>query len=544
MDYLDWLNEEKKKRLNKKLLYKRSSSGSKQLVKIKNFMAVANSLYVKNDFYKCIEVLKEVIRLSPKNSHAYFTLGLIFEERGEFTEAYHCFLVTAYLQKNNYELWRKLYDYSRILGYERERIYFIEVLQKKDNNREMIIEKMNLYCGNKLKELMCRIELFEFDGVDDNIFTDIYKETNHKARIGRLSRMLYRYLLKNGNKCSNYYIEQLIKLKYQASSFNNLKTIFDKYLLTRTEIDIELRTIYIIASVYNGNNENISKFINDEEWHGIRNIEILKDLADMLTKKKLFNEAIRLLNEMNNVFNEHKESICWKLGNIFKRMHVYDEALLYYNLVLTINPVNDIVKTQIYSIYFEQGKYEMAKKYETINQVVGIIKDFEQDYKRNKYSLDMCTDMKTLYENTKGLAKENIKEFLKKNKLLVNDFFENKFLFKRSKKSRSNILKPDKIIKASGAQAVRINTNFIDLHGLNVNEWFNVIINQVFSLITIGKIDEALEIIFKSLRAYAFEYRIDLLMRLSFVGLKVTFLFGKFDEFILLIKNLISSTGN
>ncbi|ADM12013.1 uncharacterized protein Eint_080790 [Encephalitozoon intestinalis ATCC 50506] len=559
MTYVRWLNGEEEWLIRRSR--KRSSSrGSQRTMKAKSLITVANNLYVRNELGKCVEVLKETICLVPRNPHPYFTLGLIFEERGEIPKAYYCFFVAAHLQRNNYGLWRKLYDYSRQLGYNRERIYFIEVLQRKGNKREMVVEKMGLYSGDKVKELSCKIELFEFDGVDDGIFDAIRGAITHKARLARLAKRLLNHLTKDESSCSDYYVKQLVILKYEASDFIGMKTMFDKYLFKRrVELCTKLRVIYIMACLQDGGGsgteECIGLFLEDDRlWSEIGEIDLLKHLADILIEHGKTDEVIKLLGRIRNKFNDQKEFVYWKLGRMLHDKENYDEALLYYRLVLEINPINDDVKSRMHSIYTKQGNHEMAKKYETIAQLIGIVD--ERNKKGCAYSPEMCMSIRALYEEARTIG-DDCRKFIESNGVLVDDFLKNRFIFEKRKKRPSGSIKlyrqryigngissegrgEDRIMKEGCREGFR----FGDLHGLSVDEWFNVVLSQIVGLLSVSRNEEAMSLVFRSLEAYIFRHRSDIICKLVFVGLKASLMFGDFGDFVTLVRSVICHTGN
>lgn len=560
MTYVGWLKEEEWLAMRRSRR-KSSSKSSQRVMRAKGLIAVANNLYVRNELARCVEVLKEAICLVPRSPHPYFTLGLILEERGDAAKAYYCFLVAAHLQKSNYGLWRKLYDYSRQLGYERERIYFIEVLQKKGNRKEMVVEKMALYGGDKFRELSCRIELFEFDGVDDGIFNEVRGHITHKARLARLARRLFGHLVKDESRCSDYYVEQLALLKYEASDFADLKTVFSRYLLRRgVVLGTRLRVIYVMACLHCGRDEDdewdgcIEAFLEDDKmWAELEDVDLVRSLVDVLIEKNMTDEVTRLLGRMRSRFSDQREFVYWKLGRMFHDEERCDEALLYYKLVLETNPANDVVKSHIHSIYTKQGNHEMARKYETIAQLVDIVD--AKSRRGRAYSVEMCMSIRALYERAKS-ARTDGEGFIKANGVLVDDFLKNKFIFERRKKHKAWGIKlyrhertgQEDVEGDEDSRAVREGTSegfrFVDLHGLSVDEWFDVVLSQIFGLLSARRIEEATSLLFRSLEAYIFRHRSDMVSKLVFTGLKVSLMFGEFGDFVALVRSAICHSGN
>lgn len=548
MTYLDWLSG-RTERGRRRTRRRSSSKNSQRLARARDLITLANNLYVRNDFQRCIDVLKEVVCLTPKNPHPYFTLGLIFEEKQDLVKAYYCFLISAHLQRSNYGLWKRLYDYSRRLGYERERIYFIEVLQKKSNRREMVVEKMALYGDDRLKELCCRVELFEFDGPDDTIFEAVRERVGHRTRVGRVSRRLCSYLTKNPDACSDYYVQQLILMKYEAHDFADLKNVFDRFFFPRQmELTSRMWVIYIVASVCDSKGDvfanadccNVSRFLCSDAWMSLDDVDLARHLADILIDRGRSEDAVELLGRMEDRFEGQGEFVHWKLGRIFQETGRYGEALLHYNLVLRTNPINDVVKSHIHSIYTAQGNAEMARKYETISQLVSIVDGLDRNRGRT-YTPEMCMDMRILYENSSRLLEGgNLQEFVRANDVLVNDFLKNRFMFERKKPRSRSIVRVDENVPVRDTQRFR----FVDLHGLDVDEWFFALTGQIFSLLALHRVEDATSLLFRLLEAHVFRGRSNLMAKLVFVGLKISLVFGEFTDFVVLARTMMIHTGN
>ncbi|TBU09495.1 hypothetical protein CWI36_0024p0020 [Hamiltosporidium magnivora] len=212
------MRENKKDKITHKKIKKKNKS------EIQNLLSEANIFYVKNKLNECIGLLKEIIKKSPQYFQAYYTLGLVYEEKNELENAFNCFYIAAHIKKKDYVLWKKLYEYTFILhdfyikngeynkvedkfitderisdthGFKsnpdleitstdriseiyKERIYFISILQKKYNSPNKIKEKIDLYeiLSMKDKILETKLEYIYFYGSGDIKTEGIYEKNS------------------------------------------------------------------------------------------------------------------------------------------------------------------------------------------------------------------------------------------------------------------------------------------------------------------------------------------------------------------------------
>lgn len=99
-------------------------------------MGQANVAYVERRYEDAVPLLVEVIRLASNSFEPYHTLGLVYEESGQFEKAFSYYLLAAHLSKGDSELWAKLTGIAVKLGKKREVIYclskFMQITKMKD----------------------------------------------------------------------------------------------------------------------------------------------------------------------------------------------------------------------------------------------------------------------------------------------------------------------------------------------------------------------------------------------------------------------------
>lgn len=72
-------------------------------------MGRANVAYVQRQYDQAIELYLQVVQRAPSSPEPYYSLGLVWEERGDFDRAASYFLIAAHLQgRPEAELWRKI----------------------------------------------------------------------------------------------------------------------------------------------------------------------------------------------------------------------------------------------------------------------------------------------------------------------------------------------------------------------------------------------------------------------------------------------------
>ncbi|EOB14880.1 transcription factor TAU-like protein [Nosema bombycis CQ1] len=236
--------------MNNELSLRSTKNKRRKYTEIELAIKEANSLYVKNDLDQCIIKTKNILSRFPRCDRAYFLLGLIFEEKKDIIKAYNFYMIAAQLMKNNYELWSKLYTLAGDLNLFSDKLYFIQIIQRYKNSRDLVIEKMGLYkmLKNKYKALECKIELFEFDGIDFEIFGKIRNETKHKIRTSILATCLIRYYKKNPKACGIEYLMNCIRLQYDSGYLIGTKDLLEKFIFPDLVIiSNDIRIIYIVC---------------------------------------------------------------------------------------------------------------------------------------------------------------------------------------------------------------------------------------------------------------------------------------------------------
>ena len=93
---------------------------------VQHMLGEATMKYANREFQKAIGLLLEIVRIAPGLPHAYHTLGLIYEERGQASKALKLFLMAAHLSKRNAHAWKSLAALCRSYGEREQCIYCLQ----------------------------------------------------------------------------------------------------------------------------------------------------------------------------------------------------------------------------------------------------------------------------------------------------------------------------------------------------------------------------------------------------------------------------------
>jgi tetratricopeptide (TPR) repeat protein len=259
-----------------------------------NQLTTANQMFVRNDFQSCITTLKSILKRSPKNSKAYFMLGLVFEEMGEDIKAYNFYLISSQLMKTNWSLWGKLYDLSTKLNLLTDKLYYIQMLQKKYNKRDLVDEKLQLYriLKSKYKILETKIEMFYFDGVDFDIFNIIRTETKHKTRTAQCCLLLIKFYKQYSEKCGLDFLMNIFRLQYDTGYLIGTRNLIERYLLVNNiRLPNDIKIIYIICCLMNKDTSPKEEVNNNKD---------MEDLDFREFSEKVFESKESIFNDLKN----------------------------------------------------------------------------------------------------------------------------------------------------------------------------------------------------------------------------------------------------
>ena len=162
--------------------------------------------------------------------------------------------------------------------------------------------------------------------------------------------------------------EKLQVLNQELNDIIETKKKIEKQKILDNQRDKLFKTIYITIS-----DEQLNDFLNNNEWYGYsKKEEIINAITDYQFSEnfKKGNESYgnhdykNALKYYNLALNECKSDIVWVLkGHCHALLDEYDEALIYLNRSLDINPNSNFANYLKLEICYIQKKYDEGIKY-------------------------------------------------------------------------------------------------------------------------------------------------------------------------------------
>ncbi|KRH95192.1 RNA polymerase III transcription factor TFIIIC [Pseudoloma neurophilia] len=485
-----------------------------------------NSDYVAGRLDDAIEKFKQVIQLTPTCHQAYYSIGLIYEEKSDFVRAYEFFKLCFNLKRNNQNLLEKLYSYGLELDKKEEALSWLEKIQDpvrldekinlahelglKDKEDEFLIEKndtftddfiLNLSVKNLQKAIFKTLKSFVI-----NFNRNYEKDSRQNDNSGTENQILLEksdsFIEQEENRV-NFYDEILNRL-YEGEFYDLLVDIFIK--LKVTNLNIRSKLIFAIAK-----EQAKSCIIGNDLISNLKYNYLFRDLFFKLSEFRP--DILEYLITVDDI--EVQKDALKRFAEQAIPCQQHNEHhkcnLFYYLEYLKRAPDDNQIRLIVHSIYHEIGDFENAKLYSDLrNTSFPSLESAVQFFKKVKDKTELRFSQKDCYEiqkiyhmclnmhaNFTFLSSEENEMLHNLMSLLLNDFFTNLYIFSTNlpkfqsffskKEARKD---PNKIILQS-------------LHGLHPFEWFEVVkINFYFGLNS--NQPNCLEILYRSLRASIF----------------------------------------
>lgn len=597
-----------------------------------------NALFVRGMYDQCLSILVHAVRLAPNDPRPFYTLGLIHEELGNAEKAQTSFFVCALLKRSDTAMWRKVLSAAAMTNDSRGQAMALEKICRREPNEALLVRKME--CLKRLNKrfwvISCEIELFDYRGVDDSIFSRFHS-INHLITIRRICNRLVRCIHRNKDAQSEYFVRNTIYNLYKLRDWKAIVQLLDEFYLNIVENPVpEIRVINYMARAQirskNDVKEGVSSgggscqgpdssdslpenlegilgscirdlnflgdeipelsglnkdfppsaresdslisveystdrgqcsgssdvesqvnaleiecFVSDERfWEGLSELKYINDLADFLQGSGHNDWGIRLLARLYLRAPDIPTKI--KIADFFLHGGDTEMALKNYGEALEEDPTNMRIKSNLYEIYSKMGNTELAKTFEIGMQTYQYAVSAAGEIKKNyRYTSDKCRDMRAIYSASNGVLLSDFKRYPESTEALLDDFFSNAFVIVKNKNFKCFLNKYERVEREKGIvprgealsrremaeKLVRISS----LHGLDTEEWFYVIKNNIVCMIHCDRYREAKRLVLKSLEAHVLK---DLCytLPLSLLGIKIALRLNDFETVTRIIKGL------
>lgn len=389
---------------------------------IGELLTKGNELFVKGKSEKALEQFKKVIKQSPTCHQAYYSIGLIHEEWGNFIKAYEIFKICLNLKKKDENLLQKLYEYSKDLNKKEETLIFLE--------------KMNNF--RKLDEMIgIAQDLNRLDKVEEYT-VDKLQQYSNEFLLNLLPKNLKKAITKTlpifcGSKDTDCeFFEQIVSKLYENDFFDLLVEINSK--IKSSDLSTRVKLIFAISEAKSGT-QKVQKYVFDGKISSCVDIEDgsleektpnieqesvnyvkqlgldwdpeCKDLFFILSEYKP--EILEFLSQVND--REVQKDALKKLAERADRCESHNDShkckLFYYLRSLDLEPGDKQLRMIIYSLYREMGQYEQANKYSELEKIsfYGLENEIQlfrrnKDKKTIRFTHDDCNEMRNIYQST------------------------------------------------------------------------------------------------------------------------------------------------
>lgn len=521
-----------------------------------------NELFAKGNLLQCFGFLEKAVKLVPNDYKPFYLLGLIHEENGNFIKASKAYIVAAILKKNDISLWKKVLSISSKIDKPENEILALSKISKKEPSEQLIIRKMDIMkqMNKKYSVIACQIELFDYHGVNNKIF-DKFEKTKHISSLKKICSSLYKCIKHNKTARTEYFMRRTVFNLYKIKDWDRILKILDEFYLK--EIDTlhpDVHILYILASL-NSDEYRIDPLLsisrlttNIGMWKSIENEIFVHDLCNCLFEKKKTDQAIALIDKLL-LFRESVPNIIFA-ADFYNQIGDPENSIFLYNKAIELDPTNSEPKSKLHSIYSKLGLKDVAKGFETHKIVSDYLKQSEDSTKAIfRYSTEKCKKMRLHYDILLSTPIYEYNLFILNSKVLLDDFFQNPFIVVKNKNFRSFTNKNEKIDLPETKNLVAIDGNITkrqlseklirisSLHGLDVDEWFYVVKNTIFSFMAVERFEEALQLTLDSLEAFIFKEQSELMMQLFCFCIRLCLMSNDFDTFLSIFKEIVQLYG-
>lgn len=492
----------------------------------------ANIDFVNSKLDSALKKLKKVIQCAPTCHQAYFSIGLIYEEKNEFKKAFEFFKLCSNLKKTDHDLLQKLYLYSKDLNKKEDTLYFLEKMQDKSKLDEMLKLAVDLQINDKIQEY----QIEKFSDFSAQFILSLNMKNLKKVILKIFNQFIEQY---HNNKLTRDFFDEVIMKLFNNQEYDFLFEIFTKL----NSLDISLKNQLIFA-ISLENTKNFLLYNNTDFYKKFPYDSALESLYLQLGEYNM--NVLEYLSEINdlNIKKIALKKLAEKSETCLKHDEYHKCNLYYYLKYLDCAFDDNQIRLIVSSIYQEQGELELTKQYTDLSTISftsfeSTIQFFKKvkDKKILRYTQKDCAEMRKIYnqtvkmrENFLNLSKEEIEMYFNINSQLLNDFFNNLYIFPSNLGHFKNYLTKNERTEN------QCDIIFRSLHGLYTNEWFDIV-QMNFHMLIQSMDSNAFKIAFRSLDALIFKEN-DIIFDLVFLIMKYCIIHNNLDILSKMLKKL------
>lgn len=305
-----------------------------------DFFTKANQAYVENDLDKALHYYQQMVKIDPKNSKAYQTMGLICQQKGQMSKCCSYWFMAAELTLWDLELWGTVAELSSELGYIDQAIFcYTHIINYKSGARnpdpKYILERSLLYkqkgqYGRALEGLQRMHQIYPRDSTIIKHLASVYVEQKRLTDAVNL----YMRILDNNMKSEE---PPVLDPQFGWSELNILCELF----LTQHSWRMGIRVIKTVS--------RWMKQRQDETWWDDQDDDSEFDSRRLKVIRKKRPKDFQLFI---NRENELPIDLRFKLGSFRLELGQKDEALSHYRSLFAQQDRADVV-----DLFFEAGRH-------------------------------------------------------------------------------------------------------------------------------------------------------------------------------------------
>ncbi len=350
-------------------------------------MALANEAFMDGQFEDAVGHLLEVIKGSPRDTTAYTTLGLIYEELKEPKKALEFFQIAAHLSKNDLSLWKRAAGLCRKEGNLQQLAHCLDFVVRKSSDDEHLLARYELAKVHlELGDLQRAVDGFDWLTQHLPRNSSMLSDSAHQVaeqyfrvgQVGKAARLLESYLLPH--------LEALATVTPTSLDLNLVNILVELYihlgkysmgvdLISRVvalapritdfpdSVPIDLKVKRAICQLHMGlrdEAEEIFRELCDENVYPLETYgDLLLDVAKALSQNDCMERVLELISPLQAVEQYHAP-VLWllkaqALQETAQSREERQEAKRLYELVLEEEPENFEVRLALSRLCHELG---------------------------------------------------------------------------------------------------------------------------------------------------------------------------------------------
>eukprot|EP00252_Welwitschia_mirabilis_P015952 TRINITY_DN35372_c0_g1_i1.p1 TRINITY_DN35372_c0_g1~~TRINITY_DN35372_c0_g1_i1.p1 ORF type:complete len:936 (-),score=195.07 TRINITY_DN35372_c0_g1_i1:201-3008(-) len=327
----------------------------------------ANLRYSMGETDKAIELLKEVIRLSPNVPDSYHTLGVIYLMLGDKKKAINFYMIAAHLTPKDAELWKRLATLSLEEGNTAQGIYCLTRAIRADPENVIIQwDRASLYV--ELKDYQKAAEAFDqilrLRPLDVEAHKMAAKMHYKNGECQHATSVLETFFTEHPLECDLTVVTLLASLLIEDKSYSKaIEQIEHARMIycSGQGLPLELAVKAGISHAHIGNLEEAEKCFEDLNAEQAEEFsDLLSDVAEMYMSLGHYQLAIKYFSMLEGTTISESVAFWIKIGQCHQSLKNNQNAVMFYYKVLNENPDNIDVRLALGSLLAEDNNLDEA----------------------------------------------------------------------------------------------------------------------------------------------------------------------------------------